>query len=74
MLDFMWKSSKHNQHTYKSIWNVQPVHVAVSHHCSECLEVLMKGESKELMESKLLLGSLTASLRKSDDTGHVKLG
>lgn len=75
MLDFMWKSSKHNQHTYKSIWNVQPVHVAVSNHCSECLEVLMKGEmSKELMESKLLLGSMTSSLRESDETGEVKLG
>eukprot|EP00438_Fugacium_kawagutii_P035867 Skav236470 [mRNA] locus=scaffold3359:38557:45200:+ [translate_table: standard] len=68
MLDFLSKSSKHNQHKYKSIWNVQPVHVAVSHHCGECLEVLMKGEmSKQLMESKLLLGSQTSSLYNSDD-------
>lgn len=82
MMDYLLKSTKRNRHSYRSIWGVQPIHIATLHHCSECLEALVgssdtsgtSGETlKEVVEATMSLGYTTSYMAdlEPDTKGHV---
>lgn len=79
MYEYLVKNSERNNHNYKSIWNVQPIHIATVNRCSECLEALVKSASgtetfKDVLEARLSLGhtrSYMATEMNLDTQKHV---
>ena len=64
MYDYLVRNTLRNKHSYKSIWGVQPIHIATLHHCSECLEALLETPATsgriEVVEATMSLGSTTS--------------